>query len=248
MIRFVTGLVASAILAMTAPLAAAPGDQSGPAYDKPLATKKAKSRKYETVCFYFSDFMLKQRTALQGEGGAETPAIVRAKDVPCAEGKAPGEALLKATEDNGVTAFAGRKGAYLVFEGSLDQNRDFAILDAASGRLVHMDTAGFGARIDSADLDNGALVLRYRRDITPSESCSLMTKNRACWARVIADKKLPAGTPPTAPDAKICATAYKAAGAKPDQDSRLEIPVVARIVAGSKAELKAAGAVKCEPF
>ena len=241
--------VAAVLLAaLSAPVAAAPGDPAGPAYDKPVATKKAKSRKFETVCVYFADFMVKQRTPLQGEGGPETPAIVRAKDAPCAEAKAAGEALVKATEDIATTAFAGRKGPFLIFDAGLDQNRDFAVIDAASGRLLHSDTAGFGARIDGADLDNGALVLRYRRDITPSELCSLMTKNRECWARVVADKKLPAGAPTQAPAAQICAASYKTAGAKPDQDSRLEIPVTVRIDAAGKPDVKAAGAVKCEAF
>lgn len=241
--------VAAIILtALAAPLAAAPGDTATPVYDRPVATKKAKSRKFETVCVYFPDFMLKQRTPLQGEGGPDTPAIVRSKDAPCAEGKAPGETLLKATEDSASTAFAGRKGGFLVFQGSLDRNRDFVVLDAVSGRLLHTDTRGYASGIDSVDVDNGALVVRYSRDITASESCSLMAKTKECWARVVADKKLPAGAPTQAPAAQICAPAYKAAGAKPDQDSRLEIPVSVRIDAAGKADVKAAGPVKCDAF
>lgn len=241
MIRSVASLVAFALLAV-APVAAAP------VYDKPVATKKAKTKKYETACFYFADFMLKQRTPLQGEGGPETPALVRAKDAPCVEAKAPGETLLKATEDNGATAFAGRRGGFLIFEGSLDQNRDFAILDAATGKLLFADTSGFGLRLETADLDNGALKIGYRRDITPGEMCSLMAKTRECWARVIADRKLPAGASAQAPAAQICAAAYKESGAKPAQESRLEIPVIARIEPGQKAEVKAAGTVICAPF
>lgn len=248
--RMICRASAAAIIlaALSAPVAAAPGDPAGPAYDKPVATKKTKSRKFETVCIYFADFMLKQRTPVEGEGGPDTPAIVRTKDAPCAEGKAPGEALLKATEDSSSTAFAGRKGGFLVFQGSLDQNRDFVVLDASNGRLLHTDTRGYTSGIDGVDIDNGALVVRYRRDITPSESCSLMAKTRDCWARVIADKKLPAGAPTQAPAAQICASAYKAANAKSDQDSRLEIPVTARIEAGGKADVKAAGPVVCDAF
>ncbi len=242
------GLAILLPIALSAPLAAAPGDPPAPAYDKPLATRKTKSRKYETVCVYFPDFMLKSRTPLQGEGGAETPIVVRVKDAPCGEAKAAGETALKAADENATTAFAGRKGAFLIFEGSLEQNRDFAILDAASGRLLFKDTSGFGARIDAVSLDSGALSLRYRRDVTPSESCSLMANARACWARVAAEGKLPASAAKQTPSPQLCAAAYKAAGAQPSQESRLELPVEVRVDVALKAEVKANGPVVCEPF
>jgi hypothetical protein len=187
-------------------LAAAPAGQ----FDQPLAKTVVPlpadpanpQAKPARSCFTYPGFMAKQVDL--GEVGAEEQTVTqfsRGAKPPACEARIKNEILIKPTEWSGY--FDGAKGEFLFYDAGdgVNGGMPFAVF-AKSGKKLFEDSRQ-GDSFGAVTLENGALVLRYRRVwLAP---CSLYADVKGCWKKITAATAL-AGT--ARPD---CSAKYREA-------------------------------------
>lgn len=244
----VAGLAAPAAAAPASP--AAPGAAAAPAapsgapavlsFDQPLSEKTlppTNAAPDEVKCTSFADLVIRE----QFDGPTSQPPRLLAANAPCAR-TLPAGARAVELED---MAFEGRKGPFLLFY-YMDPNgaADFAVVEAAGGKVVFKDSLFGDMEAKRATLENGALRLGFLRGV--NTHCSLYEDGGRCWAATIAEGLLPKDMEKQAPDGKICAAAYRKANAPKDNPSIITYPVEVLIAADGTVKPLSRGKVGCE--
>lgn len=171
-------------------------------------------------CTYYPGFLVKEIDL--GEVGAAELTITQVHGTPpqCTT-KIAGERKIAAETWSGY--FKGAKGDFVFFDGEDGWNdgMPFAVLSATTGHKLFEDTRK-GDGYAAIDLEEGALVLRYRR--VWQAPCSLMADGDACWKKITAETSLP--NPPR-PD---CSAAYQAEMARTPKFAK-DIPALHTVIA-----------------
>ena len=154
-------------------------------FDKPLAVKKVRlpadpqfpAARREAACYSYPGYTIKQLDF--GEVGAERLSVLptpEGKPAPCREAKEPGEYVLPPETWSGY--FAGVRSGYAFFTASDGANggMGFIVLRVADKKVLFEDA--YEKVLESADLSNGALLIRYRR--VHAGNCSVVTNGASC--------------------------------------------------------------------
>ncbi|HSV13349.1 MAG TPA: hypothetical protein VLI90_03775, partial [Tepidisphaeraceae bacterium] len=179
-------------------------------------------------CTYYPDFMIR-------ESGTDSPAPNDAVFVPgvhpacSAAGPATGERVVATAN----YSLLGKIGRFVLFSAT-DPNGavPFMVLDAATGRTIYTDATAADHGIDDVAADQRTLHLQYMRGF--NASCSIMQNPTGCWAKLVAEGKIPQAMTPPAPSPQLCVASYKQANATPDDPSVVTYPVDMTIEASGR--------------
>ncbi len=161
----------------------------------------------EVTCTSYRDVFLRQPQTDTPSPG-RTLLLHTAGPASCPRRSPAGRSL-----ETSEFAFAGRKGAFLLFE-EADPNgaSSFMVFDARSGRRLLRDSILGGASpTDDMEVEvsaRGALRLAYRRGLnTP---CSIPARPSACWRAVTRDRRngVPREIARLPPPVEACRAAY----------------------------------------
>ena len=181
-------LIRSAAVAVSiACLAAAPADLFDTPLDKTVVALPPDPlnphMKPKRSCTRYPGFLVKEIDL--GEIGAEEQTIlplpIGAK-TPACEAKLKHEIVIKPAVWSGT--FDGAKGGFLFYDAGdgVNGGMPFAVFAARTGRKLFEDSRA-GDRFASVALENGALIVRYRRVwLAP---CSLYADAARCWKKII---------------------------------------------------------------
>jgi len=239
------------LIACVALSAAAVAGTSAGVFDKPVNKQVVKlpadpdnpDNKPARTCAYYPGFVVKQVDL--GEVGASELSITAVQGAaPQCTAKIAHEVKLDAENWSGY--FQGAKGDFVFFDGDDGWNggMPFAVFSAKSGKKL-FDDVRKGDTYSAIALDNGALVVRYRR-VWPSP-CSLMADAKGCWSQIVKATGLPESKRPD------CTAAYRAemkrtpkfAKQVPDLHTVIAYDAEARFAAGKLAITPKAGPVAC---
>ncbi|MGU3664915.1 hypothetical protein ACLBX9_12080 [Methylobacterium sp. A49B] len=194
----------------------------------------------QITCTIYADLMVR-------ESDTDTPDPEDAALIPLSGGRepncavAPGPAARKLA--TGGQRFLGRRARFLVFEqASTNGTMPFAVLDAASGRTLFVDTTTYEG-IDSFAVADDGLRIAFRRGV--QADCSIPKQGAACWARIVREEKLPEPIATLTVPSKVCTAAYRTGKAPRDTLSIVYFPV--RLAWTGRLSVEAAGPVQCRP-
>ena len=197
----------------------------------------------EIRCTVYADLIVR-------ESGTDSPAPDAAtllartsppKRAACGRKAGPGAI---AVETAGF-GFKGRKGGYLLFEAS-DPNGavPFMVLDARSGRVLASDSTRTGS-VQSLELADGALHLRFTHAI--NGSCSLLQDTASCWAKMAREGAIPDALAKAPPPKQACAASYRKAKIGADDPSIVFYDVDFMLSGAAAAEVRPSAAIGCDP-
>jgi len=158
-------------------------------------------RKPKRSCTRYPGFLVKEVDL--GEVGAEEQTILplpMGAKTPACEAKLKHEIVIKPALWSG--SFDGAKGGFLFYDAGdgVNGGMPFAVFSAGTGKKLFED-ARAGQGFASVALENGALVVRYRRVwLAP---CSLYADAGRCWKKIMARTAL---APSARPD---CSAKYR---------------------------------------
>lgn len=194
----------------------------------------------EITCTYYPDFMIRVT-------GTNTPSpapatLIPGSHPPCNAAPVAGAITLR-TQAYG---FDGRIGPFLAFEAS-DPNgaSGFMIVDAESGRTLYSDGLFPGA-IRAVALAGDALRIKFTRAM--NLSCSILRDGAACWAKAVAEGKIPRALAHAPPPVQACKASYphdKIDDA--DDPSEITYDVDMMLSRSGKPRVISRGAVGCLP-
>ncbi len=215
-------------------------------FDPPVSIRQipAKSQEDtggEVVCTYYRDLMIRESGTDTPEPDAATivmgahPACTAARPVSGVPLPTQGYSLL------------GKIRRFVVFSAT-DPNGavPFMVMDTPSGRTIYQDGTAANRGFHAVSVEHGALHLRYTRGF--NASCSIVKDPAGCWARLIAEGKIPQAMTHALPSVQRCAASYKALRATPDDPSVIIYDVEITIDAAGKTRLLSRGVVGCEPL
>lgn len=238
-------LVAPFLLAPFGPADAREAPREARLFEHPLSVKRIPPKSEtdaggEVICTYYPDLMIRKSGTDSPEPDAAT--IVTGAHPSCTAGQ-PGGGVALPTQGYSLV---GRKGLFVVFSAT-DPNGavTFMVLDARSGRVIYQDGTAATRGFHAVGLEAGALRLRYTRGL--NASCSIANDPTGCWAKLVADGKIPPEMARAVPPAQRCAASYKALRAPPDDPSVIVYDVDMTIDAEGKTQVLSRGAVGCEP-
>jgi hypothetical protein len=120
------------------------------------------------------------------------------------------------------------------------------VIDTLSGRTIYQDGTAANRGFHAVSVEQGALHLRYTRGF--NASCSIVADPAGCWARLIAEGKIPQAMAHALPSVQRCAASYKALQATRDDPSIIIYDVEITVDATGKTRLLSRGVVGCEPL
>ncbi len=192
----------------------------------------------EIRCTYYPEFMIRETGTDSPDPNAAT--ILPGGQTPCDANHVAGERSIS-TEHHSLL---GKIGRFLVFAAT-DRNGaiPFMIFDSATSTAIYIDaTAADQGFRKVADMD-GVLHLQYRRGL--NASCSIMKDAPGCWARLVAEGKLPRAMAQSIPSPLACAAAYKRDKATPDDPSVIMYDTAITIDLAGKTQVLWRGPVQC---
>ena len=192
-------------------------------------------------CTYYPDLTVRE-TQTDSPGTGPTyllPGAPGGKRAKCG----PGGRELNTSEE----AFVGRKGGFLFFVPT-DANgaEPFEILAVKDGSKLYDDVVEPEA-FKSASVSGEALHLVYTRGY--DGSCSLLTGDGICWAKMMKAGKFAKAISEQAPPVAACQAGYNAHGVKepPTLTSEITYDVDVTIEPGKKAVVNSRGVLGCKP-
>ncbi len=213
-------------------------------FERPVSTRSIPAKSNtdpigEIRCTYYPEFMIRETGTDSPDPNAAT--ILLGGEMPCDANHVAGEIPIS-TEHHSLL---GKIGRFLVFSAT-DPNGaiPFMVLDSATGKAIYIDAtaADHGFR-KVADMD-GVLHLQYKRGL--NAACSIMKDAPVCWARLMAEGKIPRAMAQSVPSPQACAAAYKREKATPDDPSIIMYDTAITIDLAGKTQVLSRGPVQCD--
>lgn len=250
MLRSLAGAAAIMMILPQSAQAQTPTHTGAPAatgrhYDKPINVRSVKqgNNDKETRCTYYADVMV--RETLDGPTAGNPLIVAPAEGAPCNGAPiASGRAIR--LEDHALGGRAGHLLFFLIMDGH--GAVPFSVFDIRKGRIIFSDAVLRDFRLVARRPD-GSVRLHYERGI--NADCSLLKDAKGCWAKLVAERKIPPVMADRAPQGQICATAYANSLGSPtpaDAPSIVSYDVEMTIDPDGKIEVGSRGPVKCIPL
>ena len=211
-------------------------------FDRPISARRIPAKSPtdpigEIRCSYYPELMIRETGTDSPDPNAAT--ILRAARRPVTRITLP----VRFRSTPRITPCSGKMGRFLVFSAT-DPNGavPFMVLNSATGKAIYTDaTAADHGFLKVADED-GVLHLQYRRGV--NASCSIMENAPGCWARLIAEGKIPRAM--AVPSPQLCEAAYKREKAPPDDPSIIMYDTAITIDLAGKTQVLSRGPVQCD--
>jgi hypothetical protein len=208
-------------------------------FDKPVLVQKIPTKTdtgSEITCTYYPDLMIR-------ESGTNTPSpnnavLIRGLQPPC------NPTAVGITLKTAAAGLTGRKGPFLLFQAT-DANgaSAFIVIDAETGRTIYQDGLWADNGIHEVTVENGSLHLKFRRAV--NGSCSILKEGGRCWAKFVAEGKVPRAMAQTTPPVQACAVSYQQSKVQPDDPSEIFYDVDMTLDRSGRSQVLSRGTVGC---